>query len=204
MSSDVQTREYRSITEADLSSFLDLIASGHSFASAASLTRPHATGQKPGVSSWRAFFDRDPEAAERLEEARETFKQRVVSELIRRGLEGVEKPLVYRGVPTGHTVKEADNQILLRIASSLLPEYASQSVHKHNHEGAIEHRHAPGHVLVDLSNVYRLSAEQRRQLQEMIPILSAETEPRRIERQSAIVDADFEEADPYEIPQGGF
>lgn len=195
-------RAYVPLTEEDRAKFLALIAAGWTKNAAAAAVRPAATGPRAGLSTVQAALDREPDFAARFEEAREAFRNGLIQEAVRRGVTGVEEPLSYKGKLTGDTITKKSDAVLLKLLQANFPEFASQTVHRH--EGTIEHRH--GHVVLDASRVFLLSPEQRRQLAAMLPVLSSEQDPDQIERQTAIVDVPFEEVsnDPYAIPEGGF
>lgn len=199
-------RTYQALTEEDKAKFLELTAAGWTFAAASAAVRPAATGPRPGISTLRAALDRDPDFQARYEDAQARFKNSILQEAIRRGIEGVAHPLSYKGKLTGDVVKKKSDAVLLRLLQGNFSEYSSQTV---NHSGRIEHEHR-GHVVIDAAAVYKLSPEQRNQLAAMLPILSGESDEKEIERQrqiaAPVIEAEFSEAEEedFSVPEGGF
>ena len=64
---------------------------------------------------------KDPAFREAWDDALEEFADRVEAEIVRRGLAGYEKPIVYQGKVTG-TVTEKSDTLLIFLAKALRPE----------------------------------------------------------------------------------
>lgn len=63
------------------------------------------------------------EHAARVEECIEKYRQSIESEIYRRGVEGINKPLVFQGRLTGDTVREYSDPLLMFKAKRHIPEY---------------------------------------------------------------------------------
>jgi len=80
--------------------------------------------KEAGISHVTAFKHRreDPVFAEAWEEALNIAKGSMEREVIRRGLEGVDKPLHHKGYLTGDTVKEYSDNLLMFQMKALDPD----------------------------------------------------------------------------------
>ncbi len=77
-----------------------------------------------GVSRWShsvTWIKSDPEYIEAFEQAKQMHIERLEEEADRRGVEGVSKPVFYKGQVVGHTVEHSDTLLMFRL-NALAPE----------------------------------------------------------------------------------
>ncbi len=77
-----------------------------------------------GVNRWShsmTWIKSDPEYAAAFEVAKEMHIERLEEEADRRGVEGVSKPVFYKGQVVGHTVEHSDTLLMFRL-NALAPD----------------------------------------------------------------------------------
>lgn len=107
-------RQGRKITEAEREKFLEVLAETCNAMEAA---------RQVGRSA-RSFYSiakREPEFNERYQDALEIVKGKIEQEIFRRGIDGVEKPIMYQGKPVG-MLREYSDRMLEMMAYAYIPE----------------------------------------------------------------------------------
>ena len=65
---------------------------------------------------------KDPKYAKKFEDAKQKAGDIIEAEILRRGVQGIEKPLHHKGLLTGNTVTEYSDLLLIFLAKAVRPE----------------------------------------------------------------------------------
>lgn len=165
-----------------------------------SARRASPASEKGAVSTFRGFMRDSPEFAARVQEALDDFRDSLVREAVRRGRDGVDRPIYQKGQLVGHERVFSDHLLTLEL--------------KKHHEGYRERTQHDHRVTIQPSGAWQigtddlaaLNQEQRDQLRGiMTTIREHRGELQAIERQqiehqreSQVIDADFTESDQPE------
>ena len=106
-----------------------------------------------GYSREKRLREIDPLHVPKTEAALEVFRARIEAEILRRGVEGVAKPLSFRGRLTGDTEQVYSDHLLLALAKRHIPAYRSGESAQTSST-----MHAIGPDVLDIS---KLSREKR-------------------------------------------
>ncbi len=127
----------REITEQRRRIFIETLQATGSMCAAARAATPWSRGEKGGLESCRDLMRRDPTFALEVEEARDAALGRVEAEIVRRAVEGVQRPIFQKGELVGHEPVYSDH-LLLRLAQRLDPSSWTDR-QKVEHSGRVEH-----------------------------------------------------------------
>lgn len=92
------------------------------------------------------WMESDPAYASAFADVQERYAERLEREADRRGVEGVDHPVIYQGVITGTYKEYSDNLLMFRLKGLLPDKYRERQQIEHGGNVAVRHTHR-----VDLS-----------------------------------------------------
>jgi hypothetical protein len=117
--------------------FLETLRKTASISAASEAATPWSSAEGAGESTFRDLRRRDAAFAAEWDAALAGALGDVESALMRRALEPTSRPVFSKGELVGQELKY-DNQLLLRVATRLNPEWSDRS--KVTHDGEVQHR----------------------------------------------------------------
>ncbi len=146
---------------------------------------------KSGILSYAASFaglkrtrqhykwlDRDPEYAEAFELAKKEAGEHLEMEAFRRGVEGWEEPVFYKGEVVGHITRYSDQLLSLLLKGNVSEKYKDRV----EHSGSMENT-----LSLKSLNLKNLSNEELKNLEELISKAEAiDVEPEAIEEADTV------------------
>lgn len=149
--------------------FLSTLAETGSTVVAAETATPWGTGTRGGVQSFYDERVRDPHFAADWERAADAALAMVESEIMRRAMTPVKRPIFNKGEYVTD-VEQWDNRLLLRVASKLSPAWHEKR--KNEISGVVAHTHQHQHGVVvatlDARDVLLLSDSKRQTLMQLV------------------------------------
>lgn len=87
----------------------------------------------------RVYMKQDEEFAAAVQEAEDDFVDSILAEAYKRGIEGIEEPLSYKGHLTGDTVTKKSDAVLLKLLEAKVPGFSKRLDidHQHTHSGGV-------------------------------------------------------------------
>lgn len=79
----------------------------------------------------------DPEFKEQVEQTYQLYVEGLMLEARRRAVDGVEEPLYYQGLKTGHTVVRRSDRLLERLLEAQAPGFSKKVDVEHTHKGGV-------------------------------------------------------------------
>jgi hypothetical protein len=169
--------------------FLRVLAATGSVHAAATAATPNPKssarkGHTPGLSTFQQIRTRDPRFAAEWDKAVAIAIGRVETEVMRRAMTPTRRPVFSKGELVGHT-DEYDNRLLVALARRLNPDDWSDRS-KVEHSGVVEHRLAPGSVVLAPDDIQLLPAAQREVFYQLLEVMVLRKQrAERVERDAA-------------------
>lgn len=187
--------------------YLRVLSETGSHTEAARCATPHGQSPtKPGYTAFMRLRRTDPEFAQACEDARATALAAIESEIKRRAFNPPSKPVFDDGRVVGWVEdRRSSDNLLLRLAERIEPEWAQKRAHEHS--GKIEHQHTaatnPYAVVLTPDNIGLLPPERRALLAELLGEVADAVEARDAGQRAALPAPSPErEVVEVEVPRG--
>jgi hypothetical protein len=103
------------ITDVRRETFLQVLSETGSFAAASRAASPHSKDRHGAASTFKQLMQRDTEFTSAVDEARSQALGRLEAEMIRRAVEGVERPIFQKGELVGHEKVHSDGLLMFAL-----------------------------------------------------------------------------------------
>lgn len=82
-------------------------------------------------------MEKDEEFALQVADAMETYREGLIAEAFRRGVQGVEEPLYFQGKLSGDVVRKYSDRLLERLLEAHVPGFGKKVDVEHKHTGGV-------------------------------------------------------------------